>query len=590
MIRMRRFHILLALSSALLCLLPGCTAHRYPQALLQADSLSEVRPDSSMLMLEAMKDQMDAAPEADRMYYRLLRIKAADKADKMVPDTSEVAQLLTYYESAKDSLLPTAYYYAGRTYYDLNNMPQALHYFQKAVDEIEAIRGNSRKYILLKKVCYSQMGYIFTYQHIYNEAQKMSLEAIKCAKLINDTLGLAYGYRDLAFILGRDQQYESELNNYQKANYYAQLIGDESMQLSINIYIANCYRYLGKLDSASVHIRTVLKHIYLADSSATYLTAARIYYEKKEWDSAHYFFHQVEQHGGVYAKESAYEFLLEDAIHRNDTKSTSLYYNFYKLYNDSVKKIRQAEVIARILSQHYFQIKEEENQRLERANHRQFISLVSIGFVGLLAIIAMTILIIILQIYKREHIIQSERYKNLLQIKEKDYRRSAEYINKNKERIAELEIQLKSANEDKTELRKQLEREKERLMTNNMMAEISIKQEEQSLIHIKDSNIYRRLNSMTKSEHPTDDEWKDLEYLLNSECDNFCNKLKSIYKLSVIQYRISLLIKIGIDPARMAFMLNTSKQNISTIRMRLYQVVFGKKGRAKDWDAYIKSL
>lgn len=583
---MRRFHILLALSSALVCLLPGCTAHRYPQALLQADSLSEVRPDSSMLMLEAMKDQMDAAPEADRMYYRLLRIKAADKADKMVPDTSEVAQLLTYYESAKDSLLPTAYYYAGRTYYDLNNMPQALHYFQKAVDEIEAIRKKSRKYIELEEVCYSQMGYAFAYNKLYDEAQVMFTESINCAEIINDTLGLAYGYRDLATTYEGHYNYEEALKCQKKAMDLIRHTDALDVMLSINAYTAACYRHIGKIDSALAYIRPVIE-ADLLPKTAVYSNAAKIYYRKGVMDSALYYFHQIESVGNVYAKANTYKYLLENSVENKNLADVIKYYNKYILYDDSLKQITQTENIARSFSAYNLQKIESRNRELEMNNT---LRLTIIIIIVLISIIIITIFYTILQDYKRKHVIQVENYQTLERAKEADYKKSVEYIKANEKKIKELEAKLYSLNEDNTELKKQLERERQRLISSNQLAEIGLNMKEQTLINIKDSNIYRKLMGMPQNEHPTDEDWKDLEYLLNSECDNFCNKLKSIYKLSVIQYRISLLIKIGIDPVRMAFMLNTSKQNISTIRMRLYQVVFGKKGRAKDWDAYIKSL
>ena len=56
-------------------------------------------------------------------YYELLTVKASDKADKLNPDADHILSLVDYYEHGDRSLLPTAYYYAGRTYYELHDAP-----------------------------------------------------------------------------------------------------------------------------------------------------------------------------------------------------------------------------------------------------------------------------------------------------------------------------------------------------------------------------------------------------------------------------------------------------------------------------------
>jgi hypothetical protein len=61
--------------------------------------------------------------EADLMYWRLLRIKASDKA--YIPFTSDSAAIavMHYYEDGGDrALLPTAYYYAGT-----DNLPKGIY-------------------------------------------------------------------------------------------------------------------------------------------------------------------------------------------------------------------------------------------------------------------------------------------------------------------------------------------------------------------------------------------------------------------------------------------------------------------------------
>ena len=118
----------------LLCLcLVACRQAPYPALLRQADSLLRVRPDSAMALLRQAAPLMAQESEATRMYYRLLCVKAADKAYMVHTSDSLIRPVIAYYEEHRDRRhLPEAYYYGGRVYRDLGDAPQALDYLQRA--------------------------------------------------------------------------------------------------------------------------------------------------------------------------------------------------------------------------------------------------------------------------------------------------------------------------------------------------------------------------------------------------------------------------------------------------------------------------
>ena len=62
-------------------LLASCQSGKQGERLLQqADSLVKIRPDSMRTVLQAWADSMSREPEQVRMRYRLLCVKADDKA------------------------------------------------------------------------------------------------------------------------------------------------------------------------------------------------------------------------------------------------------------------------------------------------------------------------------------------------------------------------------------------------------------------------------------------------------------------------------------------------------------------------------
>lgn len=564
------------------CLVIGCGRHHYPQSLLTADSLAEVRPDSSLKMLEAMAGEMATAPETDQMYYRLLRIKASDKCDRLQPDTFEITQIVDYYEQAGDSLLPAAYYYAGRTYYDLHDMPQALGYYQKAVDAI--CDRQTRPYLLLKEVCYSQMGYIFMYQKLYHEGMTAFKEGIQCADLINDSTGQAYNYRDLGTAYEGHERYDSALVSYKRALSYAMGISDESLELSVKSYMANCFRHLEMHDSALAYIRPLLSRLDIVEASPVYSITANIYYDRGERDSAIHYFHKLESVGGVYAKENAYKHLLNDAIRNKDLAKASYYLKAFCQYTDSVKRITQTNEVSRALLNYRYRKEIEERQKIKMGIYLKVASVIALFIIILLVLVAFYFFY---RSRKSNREIKAERYRNLERNKVERYKHSATYIEENKARIAAIEELLKNTESDQSTMLS-LEQEKLFLTSSNILANIEKSKEAETVARIHESDIYNRLSNLEKA--PDDKDWQELESLLNAEYSHFCDRLKVLHDLSLKKYHACLLIKVGIDPTQIAVLLNTSKQNVTSIRSRLFMEVFGRKGCAKDWDDYIKSL
>ena len=163
------------LSALLLLCLYACNNKPYPHTMQVADKLVYSNPDSACLLLEQLRDSITTEPKATQIYYQLLNIKARDKAYITHTSDSLILEVLHYYEDKKDKThLPEAYYYAGRVYADLGDAPQALDYYQKAAELLEG----STDY-RLQKVIYSQMGELFLYQGVYEEAMKTYKKAYR---------------------------------------------------------------------------------------------------------------------------------------------------------------------------------------------------------------------------------------------------------------------------------------------------------------------------------------------------------------------------------------------------------------------------
>ena len=101
------------------------------------------------------------------------------------------------------------------------------------------------------------------------------------------------------------------------------------------------------------------------------------------------------------------------------------------------------------------------------------------------------------------------------------------------------------------------------------------------------ADLYKRI---ANGQHMGEENWNEVKKLLKQVYPGFTNKLRSLYRMSELEYQVCLLIKLRIAPKDIANVLFRDVSTISTVRSRLYQKVFGHKGGAKEWDDFILSI
>ncbi|MDE6007813.1 MAG: hypothetical protein K2G90_01235 [Muribaculaceae bacterium] len=105
--------------------------------LQEANKIIDENPDSALLFLKKI-NLSQLKNENQRMYRRLLIIKATDKAYISPKDDKEIKDVMNYFiqhPETKD-IYPEVYYYAGRTYRELREDGKALAFFNKALREL----------------------------------------------------------------------------------------------------------------------------------------------------------------------------------------------------------------------------------------------------------------------------------------------------------------------------------------------------------------------------------------------------------------------------------------------------------------------
>lgn len=86
------------------------------------------------------------------------------------------------------------------------------------------------------------------------------------------------------------------------------------------------------------------------------------------------------------------------------------------------------------------------------------------------------------------------------------------------------------------------------------------------------------------------DDWREVERRLQAVYPQFANRIYSLCNMSDVERQVTLLVKLQVPPTEIAGVINKEVSTVSSIRSRLYYKVFGRKGGAKEWDEFIRSL
>lgn len=116
-------------------------------------------------------------------------------------------------------------------------------------------------------------------------------------------------------------------------------------------------------------------------------------------------------------------------------------------------------------------------------------------------------------------------------------------------------------------------------------------EEDSQRSNLLDTDMYRRLAAKVKQQRVlSDGEWDELDAEINTIVVSFRKQLYDIYKMSEQEYRICMLIRLGMSNTEISILIGRGKSTASVARKRLYKKFFGKDGQATDFDTFINSL
>lgn len=570
--------IVIALLGALIGMLYACDIRRepYPAVLLRIDSLANTDPKAALSLWEEARDSLARFDEEQRMYLALLGVKVNDKLYVRHTSDSLIRRVTAFYKRRGDrDKLVESYYYMGRVYRDLNDAPEALHYFQKAID----VADTARHAPLLSKI-YSQMGMLYDYQDVYEEAIEMHQKAYQCALRIGDSASLSLKNRDIARAYNMIEENDSALLYFQKAADWARRTGTKRRLSGILTELGSFYRKIGSYDNALHCLAESLTDSINRDMLPTYLALGHLYLKTNKLDSAEYYLLRCTHNSNIYILKDTYEYLSVLAERKKDYKKSILFFRLCQQAQDSIKKITNSEEIRKTTALYNYQEKKKEIIQLKRENNR-----IRIRNYRIIASCSIFFSVMILLIYrskrKRDRI--SLQLQKLQREKQDQYERSVQRIEENNRKLREMEHLLSQERDNKNAL---LQVQKELLEVSNQRIQLCRTERDLMEAELKRSDIYQKFHQADEMGVRVEEEdWLALGKALDQTYDDFTGRLHRLCtNISPVELRICYLIKISIKVTDMAKLLNRSKSSISSARARLYKKITGEEGGANKLD------
>ena len=540
----------IAYITTILCMLLACGSRKeYKEILVKAETIMYDHPDSALYMLEQLRDTMQHADKADRMYYELLLADAQNKSYVDFTTDSIMKEVVHYYDrhgSANERM--RAHYLLGCTYRDMGEAPMALQCYQDAVECADTTSKNCN-YELLCRI-HSQMSGLFHRQYLPRNEISEIWKAYHYALMDAETITALRCYEHLSNAYFQLHIPDSTLYySLRSANLY-KAIGDTAAANSALAPAIYIYLQRGEYNKAEQMLSEVSKQSNMFNSlnskaSTYYNYMGLLSLGKKDLLKAKLFLYEALYHS---RNDEDLEFSCQSLcrLYRaiGNPDSIAKYTKRYCELNDSSVARMSTASVAQMQSLYNYsrsqQIAEKTKREKQKLNLQNLLLIVT-----LLALISFGIAIVSSIQNRKNRIIR--------------------------ENIQEIE-QLK--------------------VTIDNMINDSYPNENDDLKGFEGSDVYKSLRQdAIDMKNAGFSQLNELRKTANRLIPHFMYKLlHNEYELSSNELNLCILIKAGFRPSEIAVLLNMTSQSISNLRNRLNKKLFNTDKGAKNFDEKITTL
>ena len=473
-----------------------------------------------------------------------------------------------------------AYYLLGCAYRDMGEAPQALDYYQKAIEKADTTQ-NDCNYKQLAKT-HAQMAELFYQQLLPYEMLDELNMFYKYALRTNDKQSAinAIEHRaDMFELLNQnDSVIQVRLSVYQlyKQNGY-----EKEAALSVGPLIDKLVDE-GRLAEAKQYIDIFEKetefgkdHIIEKRRATYYYIKGRYYLALEKLDSAKFLFQKLlnpdldnDQH------EAGYRglYLLYKKTGQKDSlaKYADLCYqlNDAGYASEATQNMQQMQALY-----NYSRSQKDAKEMKARADRNKLI---------LMAVVTFLVLIMSFGIYLYQ---KKRRETEKLQTQYENAKTNLEKARKEQKKMEEENSSLLEEKNNDIRIYEQMIREYE--------SKLKIEKKKVTNKELMETPIYNRFKFVSTNYKETlqKKDWEDLRKMIDEKIPTFYSEIQANnINLQQRDYDLCILIRLYFTPADIGILTGLSPSNISMKRIRLLKRIFGTDGTPEDFDKRIQSI
>ena len=552
---------------AVLLLIMGCTRSYKKNSVLTGINRELSQTDISQEKASALHDSlinMDVTPlsDSERHYRDFLLIKSADKAYITHTSDSLIKEVMQETPETSSNHYAEIIYYAGRVYSDLKDYPRAIQYFHKALKMLPKNTGD----LDLKARITSQTARLLNTLCMYDEAIPLLKETIELDITLQDTTA----YMDDILLLGG---IELRNHNFREAEKLCRKVSEDSpdaiCRKRAEMYLAFALYRQDRIEDALALIRNKWNEVPSQAVTTALAFGAQIYRKANRPDSA---------------------FLLARQLVDKEKKGPNLRIGYHVLLSPEVSVLVKSDSIKKYALDYaeIITLDNDENQRqlvmmeqawfnhdlLLRDNEKQTAqnSRLKYWLLGSILITCIMALYVIFDTMKRK------RLKRKLTLTNDEEKKDDIKMHVGKEADIYDDIQ---------DIRKRMQ-EKVR-QDALLMKDAEIKEE------ISGSSIYTNLIDKIRNEislRDNDPEWNEIEAQVLSRFPEFKNRfeLLTMKKHTTEDYRMALMIRMGLTVQQMSVLLSKAKGTIGSRRKKIGRMMLDKNIDLKEVDTIIRAI
>ena len=535
------------------------------------NAIAETDGRLALSMLDSVKGR--DYNTTDEIYYDFLMVKARDNANVVHTNDSLIKRVIVFYGDNGSERYAEALYYGGRVYEDLGDYPASLKYYHKALDKLPDDKdpGGLRRNVLRRQ------ARLLIEKRLYSQAVPYIDEVIKFDESEDDNMNLPFDYELLV------QAYLNQ-KDYEKAEFYIERALDAGKNSGkenvayFNSLLAGIKLNRGETDTALILIRGNIDDVPADFKPAVLAQASVIYYKNNIFDTAYYYAREIVGDRRIENKRAAYRMLMKPEIQNLIPHDTLL--SYYKEYNmileDYVDDVQDVLIQN---SKYNYELHEREFKEAKDSQKDLMALVLIMGFVLLMCATLMGIL----GLRENRHVAE--------------IRKSQKYIDELKSRFEQLnatdkevdqKVQINTEPVERSESSLEKMRRELILMTdNNELVD--------SMSDFKSTEIYLTLCQKIESDRVVIENKELMNKVKNTiqlKSPEFKNNLivLSQGKLTEIDRKTCMLIKLGFKPAQLAILLGITKGSVSSRRESIGIKILGEKTPVALVDKIIKLL